>query len=218
MAYEAVGFVNYLQLEPATASDTSTMLQPCLLDNCELGRSSCDSSIMLSVCRPCCKLPHLCYRANLPNQHLWTSRQSTPHAGTSQPTAPASEHMRHSAPASEHILSTPCRNAHMPKDSSSISAQQCPRISTPAGTPTDTVTHAQTAPASCRHTHMLKQASEHQCPQHTSMPKQLQQSTAMYLTPHAGVVDIPHDYTLPINCVSCEPVSAMCFCHVLHLV
>ena len=133
---------------------------------------------MLSVCRPCCKLPQLCYRANLPNQHLWTSRQSTPHAGTSQPTAPASEHMhaaKHSAPASEHILSTPCRNTHMPKDRSSISTQQCPRISTPAGTPTDTVTHAQTtAPASCRHTHVLKQASEHQCPQHTSMPKQLQ--------------------------------------------
>ena len=41
-----------------------------------------------------------------------------------------------------------------------------------------------------------------------------------------SVVDIPHDYTLPIICVSrdsvsaaCMPcVSAMCFCHVLHLV
>ena len=32
------------------------------------------------------------------------------------------------------------------------------------------------------------------------------------------VVDIPHDYTLPINCVSRDSVSAMCFCHVLHLV
>ena len=115
----------------------------------------------------------------MPNQHLWTSRQSTPHAGTSQPRA-ASEHMyaaRHSAPGIRAHTQHPMRR-------SSISAQQCPRISTPTGTPTDTVTHAQTtAPASCRHTHMLKQASEHQCPQHTSMPKQLQQ--------HSHVLDTP---------------------------
>ena len=45
----AVGFINYLQIAPATASDTSTTLQPWtvgLMDNCELGGSSCDSSIM----------------------------------------------------------------------------------------------------------------------------------------------------------------------------
>ena len=55
VTYLAVGFINYLQIEPATASDTSATLQPWtvgLLDNCELGGSSCDSSIMLSVCRP----------------------------------------------------------------------------------------------------------------------------------------------------------------------
>ena len=80
------------------------------------------------------------------------------------------------------------RNTHMPKDN------QHQRTAMPSDQhpPTDTVTHAQTtAPASCRHTHMLKQASEHQCPQHTSMPKQLQQSTAMYLTPHAGTFTCP---------------------------
>ena len=51
------GFINYLQIEPTTASDTSTMLQPWtvgLLDDCELGGSSCDSSI---ICQ-CVDLDH----------------------------------------------------------------------------------------------------------------------------------------------------------------
>ena len=150
----AVGFINYLQIEPATASDTSTTLQPWtvgLLDNCELGRSSCDSSIMLTLC----KLPHLCY-------------------GQSQ--------LVQSTPLDIKGINTPCR--HIPTNSCTCMQQgtQLQHQSTYSAPHAGTLTCPKTAPAS-EHSNALKSAPQQaHSPTLSHMPKQQLQHLASTLT------------------------------------
>ena len=125
--------------------------------------------------------------ASLPNQHLWTSRQSTSHAGTCptnsqqqlQHQGTCNKALSYSIRAHAGLLTCPNNN------SSSIRAQQCPRVSPSR----HTHRHHHTCPNnSSSNLQAHSHASEHQCPQHTYMPKQqLQQSTAC----HAGTLTCP---------------------------